>query len=110
MFMRRKKETYGFTLRVSNSFVNTEDQASRLSGTADSVDLHQAGFPDKRIHVVPYTIHVNTKPFATIGMLPLQFVEDISRIETSVVGYLTGNDLQSLGECSNDKLKFAWNR
>jgi len=113
MSVGRKKETHSFTLRVSNSFVNAEDQASRLSSTADRVDLYQTGFPDKRIHVVSYargSIHVNTKPFAIIGMFHPQFVEDISRIETSVVAYLTGNDLKSLGECSNDKLKFAWNR
>lgn len=33
-----------------------------------------------------------------------QSIQDVRRVDTSIVAYLSGDDLESFGKCSKDKL------
>lgn len=86
--------------------IHTQDQARGLHCGLDSIDLDQAGLPNKGQHIVTdaLVVEVDTSPGVTLAVLHTQAVQDICSVEASVITQLAGNNLQSLGECLDDGL------
>lgn len=92
--------------KLTDGFVNTQDQATGLGGGEDSVDLDKTWLPDKGSHVIPHAfiVKVNTGPDVALPVLDTQPVEDVGGIETGVVAELSWNDFECLGESLDDAL------
>ena len=104
------RSVYRFALRVPDSFVDRNNQARSLNSTADSVELDEAGFPDKRFKVVANalgTVNVHTNPLRPVGMHHAKLVEDVRRVEARIVADLPRDNFEGLRESKLDKLEFS---
>lgn len=94
---------------ILNRFINTQNQTASLHGGLNSINLNETRFPNKSLHVIPYTfvIEVYAGPDIALAMLDSQAVEDVCRIETGVVAELAGDDFEGFGEGFDNGLLFV---
>jgi hypothetical protein len=86
--------------------VNAQNQASRFRRCLQSVDLDQTGLPHKLLHIVrdAFSREIDTRPDVALLVLYPQSVEDICRINTSIIAQLPRDNLQCLCERLDDGL------
>jgi len=104
-----------FTLGVADCAVNRQDGAGGLGGSSNHVDTHDFWLPDKGLIEVSHLAvqNVDTLPEALITLLVVglsQFIKNIGRVHTRVVGQLLGDDLEGLGIAMDDQLRLALDR
>lgn len=109
------RETHPFTLRIPDGFIHTKHQTRRFRGTPDRINLHQRRFPNERLHIIPHRLPIDVHAIPYLfqrGVAPgvgfAEAVEDVGRVESGVVAYLTRDDFESFGEGGEDELLFAW--
>ena len=96
---------------LTDCLVDAQNQAGGFCGGLQSVDLDQAGLPDKLLHVVRNTLclEVNTCPGVALPVLHTQPVQDVCGIDTGVVAQLPRDYLQCFCEGLDDGLLLVGN-
>lgn len=82
-------------LRALDRLVDRENEASRLAGRGQSVDLDDCRLPDAALQVVGdvLVVYVNAVPaFARVMLLP-ELVENVGRVEARVVAQLPATEI-----------------
>lgn len=84
----------------TDGFIHAQNQTACLHGRLDCVDLHQAGLPNKRLHVVSDTfiVEVDPGPRVALAMLHTQLGEDVGGVKPGVITQLSGDDLEGFCE------------
>lgn len=77
-------------LGVPDGLVNGKNKAGGLRGGGQRVDLHDRRFPDAALHVIRdiLRIYVDAVPLQTFVVLLAQFIQNICRVEPSVIAQL----------------------
>ena len=96
---------------LTDCLVDAQNQAGGFCGGLQSVDLDQAGLPDKLLHVVrdALCLEVNTGPGVALPVLHTQPVQDVCGIDTGVVAQLPRDHLQRFCEGLDDGLLLVGN-
>ena len=94
---------------LTNSLIHTQNQTGRLRRRLHRIYLHQTWLPNKRLHIIPYTliIKVHARPCVPFSVLDTQLGKDVCGVEAGVVAELAGDYFEGFGEGFDYRLLFA---
>lgn len=95
----------------TDGFIDAQNETTGFDGRLDGVDLDEAGFPDKSLHVVSDAfdvVEVDPGPDVSLAMLDAELGEDVGGVEAGVITQLSGDDLEGFCERFHYRLLLPW--